>query len=140
MNTRSDENAVSPVIGTVLMVAVTVIIGAMIGAYVFGLTTNVQKPRQIGVLHVSQSNNDIIINYHGGPDSDALAWFRITAPDGTLYYSTANSLTSDFDERAAPDLGASFVLVNNATPQNDRVIVVGHFIDGDEQIIYDAWL
>jgi flagellin-like protein len=39
----SDERAVSPVIGVILMVAITVILAAVIGTFVLGLGQNVQS-------------------------------------------------------------------------------------------------
>ena len=41
--TKKNEDAVSPVIGTILMVALVVILAAVIGAIVFGLAGNLQK-------------------------------------------------------------------------------------------------
>ena len=40
-----NEDAMSPVIGTVLMVAITVILAAVIGAFVFAVPTNIQKAK-----------------------------------------------------------------------------------------------
>ena len=40
--TKSKEDAVSPVIGVILMVAVTVILAAVIAAFVFGMGSNVR--------------------------------------------------------------------------------------------------
>ena len=41
--TRKNEDAVSPVIGVILMVAITVILAAVIAAFVFGMAGNIQK-------------------------------------------------------------------------------------------------
>ena len=43
-----DERAVSPVIGVILMVAITVILAAVIGTFVLGLGDNVQTNVQAG--------------------------------------------------------------------------------------------
>ena len=40
---RSDEQAVSPVIGVILMVAITVILAAVIGAFVLGIGASTQE-------------------------------------------------------------------------------------------------
>ena len=42
----SDERAVSPVIGVILMVAITVILAAVIGAFVLGIGSNTQETPQ----------------------------------------------------------------------------------------------
>ncbi|MEA1944511.1 MAG: type IV pilin N-terminal domain-containing protein [Euryarchaeota archaeon] len=43
-NIRKEESAVSPVIGVILMVAITVILAAVIGAFVFGMGPSEKAP------------------------------------------------------------------------------------------------
>lgn len=45
MKFRQNEEAVSPVIGVILMVAITVILAAVIAAFVFGMGTPVATPQ-----------------------------------------------------------------------------------------------
>ena len=45
--TRKNEEAVSPVIGVILMVAITVILAAVIAAFVFGMAGNIQKSKVV---------------------------------------------------------------------------------------------
>jgi len=45
---RNDE-AVSPVIGVILMVAITVILAAVIAAFVFGMAGNIQQTKVVSV-------------------------------------------------------------------------------------------
>jgi flagellin-like protein len=47
LNFRQNEEAVSPVIGVILMVAITVILAAVIAAFVFGMTGNVQTQKNV---------------------------------------------------------------------------------------------
>ncbi|WP_054847863.1 type IV pilin [Methanoculleus chikugoensis] len=57
MNFRENEEAVSPVIGVILMVAITVILAAVIAAFVFGMTGNVQTTKTVAVTaHVMITN------------------------------------------------------------------------------------
>ena len=44
---RKNEDAVSPVIGVILMVAITVILAAVIAAFVFGMAGNIQKSKVV---------------------------------------------------------------------------------------------
>ena len=46
---RENEEAVSPVIGVILMVAITVILAAVIAAFVFGMGSNVQGTKTVAV-------------------------------------------------------------------------------------------
>ncbi len=73
--TKSKEDAVSPVIGVILMVAVTVILAAVIAAFVFGMGSNVQQTKVVGVTAAGgldpddDTNSVIVLTYQGGTDS-----------------------------------------------------------------------
>ncbi len=47
MVTRKNDEAVSPVIGVILMVAITVILAAVIAAFVFGMSGNISKTKVV---------------------------------------------------------------------------------------------
>ena len=49
MVTRKNDEAVSPVIGVILMVAITVILAAVIAAFVFGMSGNISKTKVVAV-------------------------------------------------------------------------------------------
>ncbi|MFC7212451.1 type IV pilin [Natronoarchaeum sp. GCM10025321] len=50
LETDDDERAVSPVIGVILMVAITVILAAVIGAFVIGIGDDQQEvPQAVGI-------------------------------------------------------------------------------------------
>jgi len=81
----SDEDAVSPVIGVILMVAITVILAAVIGTFVLGLGDQVQSSAPNanfqfeyddngnGFGDGTDSNNDdsMTITHNGGQDVDS---------------------------------------------------------------------
>ena len=46
---KKNEEAVSPVIGVILMVAITVILAAVIAAFVFGMAGTVSKTKVFSV-------------------------------------------------------------------------------------------
>jgi len=142
-----NEDAVSPVIGTILMVAITVILAAVIGAFVFGVPTNIQKTKLMASsIHVDRIDGAVLLSYHGGPDDISLTTIHITAPNGTVWYTsnTDGSLTvntASSPSPAKPRLGA----VMKLQPAPDwpagkkRVLAVGSFNDGVEQIILDSY-
>lgn len=68
---RMDEKGVSPVIGVILMVAITVILAAVIASFVFGLGTSVPKTPPNAQLAVEDDPDDttsgnILIKHLGG--------------------------------------------------------------------------
>jgi flagellin-like protein len=70
----TDDDAVSPVIGVILMVAITVILAAVIGTFVLGLGDQVQSTTpqtQFTFDEASGSNPDLTITHDGGDKVDA---------------------------------------------------------------------
>jgi flagellin-like protein len=67
---RDDEKAVSPVIGVILMVAITVILAAVIGTFVLGLGQEMNKNAPTTQLSFDQAagNNptDVTLSHDGG--------------------------------------------------------------------------
>ena len=101
-----DEDAVSPVIGVILMVAITVILAAVIAPFIFSMSGSLKKTHLVAVT-VSQSGpNTIDFTYQGGPDHDLVEGLnysvgsskRIAVPSpstGTTW--SYNSATTDRD-------------------------------------------
>jgi len=106
----SDEDAVSPVIGVILMVAITVILAAVIGTFVLGLGDQVQSSApnanfqfeydggsdgQISDAATSPNPDDsFTITHNGGQDVDSDA---ITVQiDGTAVTDTAMTVSDDW--------------------------------------------
>src|SRR5208283_1019054 len=70
--TRKNEEAVSPVIGVILMVAITVILAAVIAAFVFGMAGNIQKTKVVAATEYRNSSTFVIVTYQGGQDAGTL--------------------------------------------------------------------
>jgi archaeal type IV pilus assembly protein PilA len=83
MTTNNDE-AVSPVIGTILMVAVTVILAAVIASFVFGSVGNVTKTKFVAATAQMTTTGEIVVTYQGGQNDDSLTSLNITSPNGTI--------------------------------------------------------
>ncbi len=67
----NSEEAVSPVIGTILMVAITVILAAVIAAFVFGVGVPKQAPTANIQFHdVDVDKNNITLRHLGGDTID----------------------------------------------------------------------
>ena len=82
--TADDENrAVSPVIGVILMVAITVILAAVIGTFVLGLGDQVQQtsPNAQWNWDVVDSGDDLNLVHEGG---DSIAPARLTVSGNTV--------------------------------------------------------
>ena len=64
----TDDRAVSPVIGVILMVAITVILAAVIGTFVLGLGDSLgdNQPNAQLSVDVDEAANNSTINHNGG--------------------------------------------------------------------------
>ncbi|MFC7227738.1 type IV pilin N-terminal domain-containing protein [Salinirubellus salinus] len=70
-NIFTDEDAVSPVIGVILMVAITVILAAVIGTFVLGLGDQVQNNAPQATFSFDYNNFDgsdgsVVVTHDGG--------------------------------------------------------------------------
>ena len=80
-NLFTDEDAVSPVIGVILMVAITVILAAVIGAFVLGIGGSQEQAPQASVTFDYDSSGDLQAIEHGG--GDTLQMDQLTASTST---------------------------------------------------------
>jgi flagellin-like protein len=87
-----DERAVSPVIGVILMVAITVILAAVIGTFVLGLGDQVQQTSPNAQWDWSGSADDVDLTQEGG-DTVSVDRIEVTGTAGGPYCDA----TSDWD-------------------------------------------
>jgi flagellin-like protein len=132
--------ALSPFIGTILMVMFALMLGVILGTYAFGMSESIQHIRAIAIS-VVQSPPDILITYQGGDAQPDLYSLTIIAPNATPFYtvSTGGALSTT-GTPVAPDVGAVMVLSGAATENKDHVMVIAHFTDGSNQIISDVFV
>src|SRR6056297_2936084 len=91
--TNDDDRAVSPVIGVILMVAITVILAAVIASFVLGLGDQGEPaPNQTVSSEVSEKSLNFSVT--GGDDFDAgVATVNVEfTADGTTYSDTGIDL------------------------------------------------
>jgi flagellin-like protein len=125
------EDAVSPVIGVILMVAITVILAAVIAAFVFGMASGVSKTKAVAAT-ARQLQSTVIVTWQGGQDNAMLTGYNVTVVPGDgsaikLWNNTGNAV------------GNSTILTGGTT-QMDHVTVVGVFNDGSQQVVLDTYV
>ena len=79
MKTHKNESAVSETIATILIVALTVIMAALIASYQFGMMNDVSQSRTIPVTTDQPDPTHIVVTYRSGPDPE-----NIVEPDHPL--------------------------------------------------------
>ena len=129
---RSDD-AVSPVIGVILMVAVTVILAAVVASFTFGMAANVSKAKFVANT-VARSTNTTVpvtgphiwVTYQGGPDAGSLLY-------ETILVNGANPRTW------VPQVGQTLSVTSGTRGiGKDIVTVTGVFTDGTSQVVLNA--
>ena len=126
-NLRDDDDAVSPVIGVILMVAITVIMAAIIGAFVYGYGGSMTQTKDVAATarHVGDT---IYVTFVGGPDqalvNNLAALVNGTAPSGGDFttYAVGDSVSD------SPNTGTT-----------THVVVTADFTDGTSQVILDSF-
>jgi len=157
VKTVTTEDAVSPVIGVILMVAITVILAAVIAAFVFGLAGTTQTTRTVGTTVTLNSSNTQWFNlqFTGGSDLPAVSAIKVSrdgAPVtigalGTGVFSPgfqSNITVSDNSIKPAPNdkfqVGQILLIDAGATVSGHKITILGTFTDGGTQILYDRTL
>jgi flagellin-like protein len=113
----SDERAVSPVIGVILMVAITVILAAVIGTFVLGLGSNQQSNPTAGVdIDTSGSGDpEVTIVSLGGGTNDVVCRDSGGSNVGGPVSSVGASMNCP--------TGSSIVAINTDTDPNTESVV-----------------
>jgi archaeal type IV pilus assembly protein PilA len=142
MVTRKNDEAVSPVIGVILMVAITVILAAVIAAFVFGMSGNISKTKIVAVTAQQPDAQTITVTYQGGQDAQSFSYGNVTITPGTscaVTYTNASGTGSVL----GPNVG-SFVTGTAGTTGcfsgKDHVVATGMFTDGSVQVLLDSYV
>ena len=131
MKFTRNEDAVSPVIGVILMVAITVILAAVIAAFVFGMAGNISKTKVVAAT-AQQAGNTIIVTYQGGQDNQDV--------ESVLGEVTLSGATASV--KMSPDsvTGVGKAMSHVGTGGKDHVVVTARFHDGSTQVITDTYV
>lgn len=92
----NEDRAVSPVIGVILMVAITVILAAVIGTFVLGLGDSISTSAPQATLSVSASPADTITIEHNGGDA-------LHSDRTRVIVTSSSSGTSTFEPESGGD-------------------------------------
>lgn len=119
---KDGERAVSPVIGVILMVAITVILAAVIGTFVLGLGDQVQETSPNAQWDWDkQSNDDMELSHEGGQNVDP-ARLEVTGATGGVQCDSASAWTGLSNSKVTA--GATCTIVNGDLSNGDSLRLV----------------
>ena len=105
----TDDSAVSPVIGVILMVAVTVILAAVIGSFVLNLGGSLQQsaPQASFDFEYGDNNNQVTVTHATGDKISGDASLEIVSGDDREAFGDGSSVSAgdseDFDSYSGGD-------------------------------------
>ena len=117
----TEDRAVSPVIGVILMVAITVILAAVIGAFVLGLGGETQETPQASLsFELNESGENVTIEHRGGDTLD------LNDVNATIDGSSVGELPTDEDLST----GETFKITEETPSSGDRIVIIHNPTDG----------
>ncbi|HJJ28801.1 MAG TPA: type IV pilin N-terminal domain-containing protein [Methanocorpusculum sp.] len=129
---QKKDSAVSPVIGTILLVAITVILVAIIAAVVMPMVGGTSGAATIGVQVVpSETTKTIDVTFTGGDYAKITKLYAVF--DGT------KGTEKTIDSSSAIVIGVP-VNLGTAAETGMQTVKVVAIVNGNEQIIYDGKL
>jgi len=84
----TEDRGVSPVIGVILMVAITVILAAVIGAFVLGLGDQASESAPQASIDISFDGDRVVNLTHGGGDNIQTSEIEVTVGSDTVQNSS----------------------------------------------------
>ncbi|WP_044951709.1 type IV pilin [Haloarcula hispanica] len=135
----NDDDAVSPVIGVILMVAITVILAAVIATFVLGLGDQVSNtaPQASFSTNYDSGSQEVDVTHDGGDSIKASnLYFRGSGFDDGVTVGESEDTDINDNNQPWPDYASSGD--NSKVVAGDRVVVA---VTGDEydfSVVYES--
>jgi len=133
----ADDDAVSPVIGVILMVAITVILAAVIGTFVLGLGDQVSETAPQATFSFDYDGSELTITHESGEQIDG----DLVTIMGDVNVSSSNNKWSDLGSGTI-SAGESVVIQSSggdAFTQDETVRVVWTSESGSTSSTLQSW-
>lgn len=116
------NDGVSPVIGTILLVAITVVLVAIISAVVMGMTGGIGTSHVVGVKVAANATvpGEVLVTITGGTDANQIS--EIYVYNGTVFV----------ESQANPVVGVPYTFDSGVGQAS--ISVIGTFPDGNQTI------
>ena len=120
---RKSEDGVSPVIGTILLVAITVVLAALVSASALGMASGIRTSHIIGVSVNPGDPGELLVTVFCG---DAAGLETITVYNGSQYV----------DDVTFTSIGVPMSFKNTTSLKSGvaTISVIGHYADGSQTL------
>jgi flagellin-like protein len=135
-----NEEAVSPVIGVILMVAITVILAAVIAAFVFGMAGSTGTSKSVGLTvsllpEYATGESRAAITINGGTDIPTLHELKYSNDGGANWYDVS-ALSGGTSSAVGEFTVGRIVYTTHNVKTEFPLQIKGIFDDGSEQILF----
>jgi len=119
------NDGVSPVIGTILLVAITVVLVAIISAVVMGMAGNVGTSHVVGVTvgQDSSSTGGILVTITGGADVNQLSKYYVY--NGSTSVGNTTNTTVGVPQAFPLTAGQASISIVGTFPDGNQTIYTG---------------
>lgn len=142
---KDKEEAVSPVIGVVLLLGLTVILVSLLAIYIFDVFNETPEYHNIGVT-AKLDNNVVSITYQSGIGGNSLDYLLVN-----LYNNTGSKETGSLPIRGVgeeslergsykwldPQVGETITIGN--FPSNEHLVITAYFNGSSSQVVLDKY-
>lgn len=147
LRTFFKDETVSPVIGVILMVAITVILAAVIAAFAFGMASNISKTKGVAVTVTKQGASSITVTNNGGQDQGSLTSINATTSPTAATSCSLNggvataAISPGICQNTIPTVGSTLRLITTGSyTGGTQLTIVGIFSDGTKQVLLSTYL
>ena len=127
-NIFTDDEAVSPVIGVILMVAITVILAAVIGAFVLNLGGGQNSAPQASFEFSDVNDDDAVEISHDGGDAIDNSTISIQGESTTI---SSSDLDSSSEWTTGEEINTSGGTLSDVNP-NENIQIIWENPDSDD--------
>jgi FlaG/FlaF family flagellin (archaellin) len=125
-----------PPVILVLMIVITILLAAVIAAFVFGMAGNIQHTKVVAATVQQMDASHIVVTYQGGQDADQVSQMIAEVTEST---GSSHAITLGQPGSTTP-LKVGSTLSFTGTPGKDHVVASAKFMDGTNQVILDTYV
>lgn len=136
------DEAVSPVIGTILLVAITVVLVAIVAAVVMGMVGGIGQSKDVGIIinpYVNDSSDGgYTLTMMSGKDTTSLTNVTSFMVTGEKTYEQADDTGNG--QITDGEIGKTYYvkMADGAVGESGQLTITGTFADGAQAVIYQG--
>jgi len=140
-----NQRGVSPVVGTILMVAIAITISALVMAMSYGLAGKTRQSYIVTFQLVDQRADEFTILFYGGLDVEYLQGVKMMV-DNVVYIDYNGSLSVGeqwyFKNGDVPQGPGNKSITVSLSPgkNDDHLVVIGKFLNDIETVLIDTYV